>query len=299
MAVNTSDIAALIQAVISKALAQPLQQASSFLSTGVNIADSSVPIRFPRLRGTFDPSWVGESEEIPEDEGAEFDSVPLLPSTLKSIKTLIRLSNESLRQSIVSLDTVLQQRLITDVQAALDKQAWSSGGNGTTLPKGVFHADNVAQFAKVNVNGALTLDHLHDAYGRALADDVPLSGLRWVMSPSQLTALRKIKTTSTSNQYVVTENIGDGPAGLRLLGVPVTLSKRLATTGTAPNTKEQVLLMSPSTWQVVRDLSPQATVLRERFAEYDETGLRIVARFDWGPLLPEANVLLQNVNPAV
>lgn len=297
MTVNTGDIAALIQTVVSRALTQPLEQASSFLATGVNIADSAVPVRFPRLRGHFAPTWVGESEQIPEYDGAAFDSVPLLPSTLKSIKTLLRLSNESLRQSLLSLDTVLTARLVADVQAALDTQAWSSAGNGTALPKGVFHTDNVAGFAKVNVNGVLSLDHLHDAFGRALADDVPLSGLRWVMSPGQLTALRKIKESSGSNKYVVTENIGEGPAGLRLLGVPVTLSKRLATTGTGATLKEQILLMSPNTWQVVRDLSPTAVVDKSRYLDTDETGLRIVCRFDWGPLLPEANVLLQNVTP--
>ncbi|SER12046.1 phage major capsid protein [Microlunatus flavus] len=295
MAVNTTDIAALIQTVVAKSLTLPLQQASSFLSSGVSITDSSVPVSFPRLRGHFAPGWVGESELIPEDDGTEFDAVSLLPSTMKSVKSLVRLSNESLRQSSQSLDAVLQQRLITDVQAQLDTQAWSSGGNGTTLPKGVFHADNTENFARVDVNGTLTLDHLHDAYGRALSDDVPLSGLRWIMSPGQLTALRKVK--DTSGRYIVTDGVGGAPAGLSLLGVPVTLSKRLATTGAAQTLKEQVLLMSPSTWQVVRDLSPQAVVDRSRYLEFDQTALRIVCRFDWGSLLPEANVLLTNVTP--
>jgi hypothetical protein len=38
-----------------------------------------------------------------------------MPSTLKSLKVLIRFSNELLQQSVIGLDATLKTRLVTDV----------------------------------------------------------------------------------------------------------------------------------------------------------------------------------------
>ena len=43
-----------------------------------------------------------------------------MPSTRKSIKTLIRFTNELLRQSVIGLDATLKARLVTDVSSKLD-----------------------------------------------------------------------------------------------------------------------------------------------------------------------------------
>lgn len=43
---------------------------------------------------------------------------------------------------------------------------------------------------------------------------------------------------------------------------------------------------------VVRDVNPSVTVLSERYAEYDEIGLRVVCRYDLGLLHPEGVVVL-------
>ena len=299
MAVNTPDIQDLIQTAIQRLLITPLEQASSFLSSGPRIFDTASPISIPKLTGSFSPGFVGESELIPEDSGVGFDAVGLLPSTMRSIKTLIRLSSESLRMSTLSLDSVLQDRLVKDVSGKLDAQAWSASGDGVTTPRGVLAPANVAGFAKIDAAGAaISLDTLHDAYGRALADDVPLSSLKWVMSPTMLTSLRKIKTATGSREYVVTDNVAGTPGGLTLLGLPVTITKRLAPSGTVQAPKEHLLLWSPSSWAVARDLSPTAVVDRSRYLEYDQVALRIVSRFDWAPLQPEATVLVQNALPA-
>lgn len=293
MPVNTNDISELIQTSIARILVKPLEAASTFLSAGVRIFDTASPLSVPKLSGSFSPGWIGESELIPEDDGAGFDAVTLLPSTMKSLKTLIRFSNESLRESVLNLDSVLQDRLVKDVQGKLDAHAWSADGDGVTTPLGVLSTANKALYPTLDSGGAaLTLDKLHDAIGIFLEGDVPLSGARWVMSPKQLTGLRKLKTGT--NSYALQPDLTAGN-GFALLGIPVTVSKRLPLTGAAGSEKEQVLLWNPSSWAVARDLSPQAVVLRERFAEFDEVGLRIVTRFDWKPLQPEANVLIKNV----
>jgi HK97 family phage major capsid protein len=171
---------------------------------------------------------------------------------------------------------VLQDRLVRDVAGQLDARAWSSTGDAVSVPRGVLAAADVAGFAKIDLTGdPVTFDVLHDAYGQALSDDIPLSGLKWVMSPSMLTSLRKIKTATTSNEYVVADNLADGPAGHRLLRVPVTLTKRMAASD-----DQDVLLWSPSMWGVARDLSPTVVLDKSRYLEYDQIALRIVAQFD-------------------
>ena len=67
---------------VQKILVQPLEAASVFLA-----ADTAGPLRTPKAPGLSDVSFVGENELIPE-VNPDFDEVQLLPSTMKSLKTL-------------------------------------------------------------------------------------------------------------------------------------------------------------------------------------------------------------------
>jgi hypothetical protein len=42
-------------------------------------------------------------------------------------------------------------------------------------------------------------------------------------------------------------------------------------------------------------MAPSVTVLKERFAEFDEQALRVVARYDAAPVTPEAIVTLTGI----
>ena len=90
----------LLREQVSSLLIQPLEAASVVLASGPRIFDTASPLRIPKLTGSSDPSWVGESELIPEHD-VEFDEVKLMPTDRKSVKTLIRFSNELLRQSVI------------------------------------------------------------------------------------------------------------------------------------------------------------------------------------------------------
>ena len=46
---------------------------------------------------------------------------------------------------------------------------------------------------------------------------------------------------------------------------------------------------------VVRDIDPRVDILRERYADYDQTGLRVVTRYDLGLIRPNAVAVLQTV----
>ena len=140
MALNTPDATELTREQVATILTKPLEQASVFLAAGPRIFDTTGPLRVPGLPGAGDPAeleWVGESELIPEWD-TEFSDVQLLPSTMKSVKVLTRYSNELARQSIVSLEQTLRDRLVADVAGKLDAQFLSAEGGGVTTPRGLF-----------------------------------------------------------------------------------------------------------------------------------------------------------------
>ena len=117
---------------------------------------------------------MAEGDQI-SDGDVSFDEVTLLPSTLKSLKVLVKVSNELIRQSVVGLDAVLQQRLITDVGNALDAALWDGAGTSNTI-KGIFKQTGVA-------TGTLDLtdaDSLIDGMATALGNKV--NPTHWVMT---------------------------------------------------------------------------------------------------------------------
>ena len=46
---------------------------------------------------------------------------------------------------------------------------------------------------------------------------------------------------------------------------------------------------------VARDLAPSVKVLTERYADYDQQAIRVVARYDAAPLNPEAIVSISGI----
>ncbi len=122
----------LLQTQVAQLLVQPLEAASVVLASGVRIFDTAGPLRIPKLTAGASVGFVAESALIPEAD-VDFGEVTLMPSTLKSLKVLIRFSNELLRQSVVALDAVLKQRLVTDVSNALDDALLTGAGTSNTI----------------------------------------------------------------------------------------------------------------------------------------------------------------------
>ena len=102
------------------------------LSSGVRIFDTAGPLRIPKLTAGATVGFVGEGELIPEAD-VDFGEVTLMPSTRKSIKTLIRFTNELLRQSVIGLDATLKARLVTDVSSKLDTALLTGAGTSDSI----------------------------------------------------------------------------------------------------------------------------------------------------------------------
>ncbi|RUP28762.1 MAG: phage major capsid protein [Mycolicibacterium sp.] len=281
----TSGNSTLIQSQVSSLLVQPLEQASTFLAAGPVILDSSSPVRVPRIVNGTTAGFVAEGAQITDGDVA-FDEVTLLPSTLKGLKTLVKLSNELIRTSVVGLEAVLRTRLVTDVANALDKAMWDGDGASNTI-KGVFRQTGIE-------TGTLVLtdpDSLIDGLAKAQGNKVSPS--HWVMTSATWATIRKNKIAATgSKQYLFDPNGGiAGGTELRLFGLPVIITDNIPNTGTAPG-KARVGLVDMSKVVVARDVDAEVKILDQTWGDYDSIGIRVVSRWDTALLQAKAVTLL-------
>lgn len=279
----TSDNSTLIQSEVASLLVQPLEQASTFLAAGPVILDSSSPVRVPRIVNGVTAGFVAEGAQI-SDGSVAFDEVTLLPSTLKGLKVLVKLSNELIRTSVVGLESVLQTRLVTDVAHALDAALWDGTGASNTI-KGILRQTGIA-------TGTLDLtdaDSLIDGWATAMANKV--SPTHWVMTSASFAAVRKLKTATDSAQYLIDPTTIQDGTSLRLFGLPVVISDNIANTGTAPG-KARVALVDMSKVVVARDVDAEVKILDQTWGDYDSIGIRVVSRWDTALLQAKAVTLL-------
>ncbi|MEN3221286.1 phage major capsid protein [Mycolicibacterium porcinum] len=278
----TSGNSTLIQSQVSSLLVQPLEQMSTFLAAGPVILDSSSPVRVPRIVNGVTAGFVAEGAQITDGDVA-FDEVTLLPSTMKGLKVLVKLSNELIRTSVVGLEAVLRTRLVTDVANALDAALWDGAGTSNTI-KGIFRQTGIA-------TGVLNLsdpDSLID--GLATAQGNKVSPTHWVMTSSSWATLRKNKIAATgSKQYLFDPNGGiAGGTELRLFGLPVIVTDNIP----AVSTKNRVGLVDFSKVVVARDVDAEVKILDQTWGDYDSIGIRVVSRWDTALLQAKAVTLL-------
>ena len=283
MVASTENAAQLTAEQVSTILTKPLEQRSIFLAAGPTIFDTNgSPVRIPAMPASEQDElqWVGENELIPEVD-PEFGETELLPSTMKSVKTITRYSNELARQSIVSLDKVLQDRLVADVAGKLDAQFLSAEGDGITTPRGLFAYEGVEDVA---VSGEFNVDTLLAAQGVALEANVDLSRLALFVRPGDLMALRGLK--DNDGRYLLQWDATEA-GGYRILGMNALVSAHV------PEGRAAIADMSQVA--VARDLAPTVKILTERYADYDQQAIRVVARYDAGPLNPAGIVTMSGI----
>lgn len=284
---STTNATELVAEEVANILIRPLEDVSQFLAAGPRIIDTAGPLRVPMLGGATAPAWHGQNEQISEVD-PDFDELSLLPSTMQSIKTLTRYSNELSRQSVIALDAALKERLVKDVADTMDAQLFSASGDGITKPRGIFAYTGTQNVA---VGGALTLDHLLDAQGLAMAANVDLTRTAWVMRSREFIGLRKVK--DTSGRYIVEPDATQAGA-YRLFGVPVRVTNRVPdTTGGTPTGR--AALVDFSQIVVARDVAPSVKILDQTYGDFDQQAIRVVMRLDAAPANPEAVVTMTGI----
>lgn len=281
MTVDSTKGNTLIEEKVSELLVQPLQAASVILSApGVTIEDSSTPIKFPKLSGNVNAGFVAENEKIASDtDSLDFGELTLMPTTLKSIKTIVRVSNELVRMAKTSVSSVLQAKIVGDVRDTLDTALLTGtgtdeAGDPNNTITGLLHsAIESAPFS------ALDPDTVLDAIAYMAGNEVTPSAL--YMSGADFFNMRKLK--DGDGRYLLQADVSSA-ARYALHGIPVTVTNKLPV--------GKAILGNMADLVVVRDLDPTVTILSEAFAEYDQTGIRVVARYDQGVLRDESFLIL-------
>lgn len=276
MATDTVSANSLIREKVANMLVQPLQASSVILNAGATIFDSSEPLRIPTIEEGVSPEWVGENELIPEDE-VTTGEISLMPSDRKSIKIITRVSNELIRQATIGVSGVLESRLVADVRNKLDTALLEGDGADNSI-LGLVNQPGVT----TGVFDAADPDSVIDAIGALNALEV--NPTRLIVSGADFTEMRKLK--DNSGRYLLTPDISAGAVG-SIHGIPVSITNKLEA-GTA-------VLADMSAIAVVRDIDPRVDILKERYADFDQTGIRVVTRYDLGLIRPNAVAILTAV----
>ena len=287
MALSTDNTPELTREIVARILTEPLERFSTFLAANPTIHDTDgsvirIPKAFTSVADAIHANnWHGENEQINEVE-PDNDELRLLPDTMESIKTLTRFSNELARQSIVSLEQALQNRLVTDVAKAFDMQFLSDTGDGVTKPMGMFAWPGV-ETVDYDSEAGLDLDLIMDAYGVFLSRFGHTDGLRLFIRASDYMTLRKLK--DNDGRYILQPDMSNGGIVVPALGATLAISDHIPEGNAALIDMTQV--------QVARDLNPSVKILTERYADYDQQAIRVVARYDAGLADERAMVKLQ------
>lgn len=271
--VTPSNIPTLLQEQVSSFLVQPLEAASVVLAAGPKVFDTSSELRVPRIASSTTPGFVAPGGAIPEAAPA-FDEIRLLPSALKSLKTLSRLTNEAIRQSVVGLDAIVRQRLVTDIAAQLDIAFLTGAGTSNTI-KGIVNQAGVQTLAA----DPAAPDTFLTALSLLRAQEVKPSHI--FISPVDYFALRALKDAD-GRYLITTDATADGFE--RLFGVPLVVTSRLAT--------GKAVALDMGMVAVARDLAPAVSLDTSVFFATDESAIRVVSRFDIGLLQPKAVVVV-------
>lgn len=289
MAVDTTTAPELTAEQVQRILVQPLEAKSVFLQAGPRIFDTNgSQVRIPKLGAATTPGWHGENDLIGE-VNQTFDEITLMPSTMESIKVITRYSNEMARQSIVSLDATLKDRLVTDVATVLDQELIAGTDATGVKPLGLI---NYVGRQSTTAVGSPTVDDLHDAEGKALSADVDVARLVWMMNPRDFVTIRKLK--DLQDRYLVQPDVTQAGA-YALLGHRVIVTSRVpANLGVGTN-ESVIVLADFSQIALARDLAPSVKILTERYADYDQQAIRVVARYDAKPLNAKAVITLEGV----
>lgn len=109
-----------------------------------------------------------------------------------------------------------------------------------------------------------------------------------------------LKAKDTSGKYIVEPDPTER-AKFRLLGLPVTVTNRLPiaddpATTTVTERHTSIVLADFAQIAVARDLAPSVKILTERYADFDQQAIRVVARYDMATLNPDAIVVLRQIN---
>lgn len=268
MTATTIANATLTQDQVERLLILPLQQRSTYMQQGFPVFTSNgEPIKLPSLTSFGTATFVAQGTAIPEVT-ASTSEVELLASSVSSIKVIAKMSNELIRQSVVNVEAAFSRKLVDDVSQVLDAAMWNGGTATAGSPIGMANFPGNVN-AGTAAGTAITSDDLFEIEELAYEKNLAMDFARWAMSPKTFSIIRRL--SDNYGQKVLAPSIAVS-APPTLLGHPYTVTNHVPDSA--------LLLFDPTQIAVGMDQRASVTILDQTFADYDEVGIRVTARYD-------------------
>lgn len=286
--VETTLAAGIIELLASRSVVR--RAGPSMVSLG------SGNLTLSRLSGGASGFYIGESTDVPKTEQT-FDSITL---TGKKCAALVPISNDLLRRSQASVETIVRNDLLRALATTSDIAFLRSGGSATT-PKGLRYwavAGNVFP-ANATVNLANVTADLAKLENALAVQNVTEDGRCWFMHPRIVIFLKTLR--DGNGNLVYRDELNQG----RLNGYPVYTTTNIpGNLGAGTNETEILLVAMPDVIlgeekSLSIDVSTEAsyTTGGSTISSYqrDETVMRAIMLHDLGVRHEQSVAVLTNV----
>lgn len=289
MLVRTAQMAVIrgkarVQPTSRDILKWPMVQAASSTTGGVSSGGGSI------FSSAFVGSWAGETPAF-TDVDPSFGSMDI---PIKKLRVATRLSNDFISDAIVNILAFMAQNGAENM--ALVEDLGFINGDGTALqPMGLLNAPGISTTdicASPLTTHTLVNDTTHPGPPGALIDLVyslppqyaSKSSVAFLMRRTIEGKIRKYVDGAGRYLWPAMTQSAFGVVDRELMGYPISNSDFVPTDGTA--TSKPVIFGDMSGYIIGQRAQITSTVLRERFADTDQTGIILWERVGgavWNP----------------
>ena len=246
------------------------------LTTQITIGNTN-SFKGVSLANDVSVAWVDEG--APLGETAPTFSQPVI--TIKKLGALVKLSNELLNDSGVNLDAFINALIARATAKELDNQIINGSGSPFT---GILNASGtVSVVSGTALANVAEYDDLINVE-TALSDDYALDP-KWILHRNVFKVIRKWKDSTGRPLDVVDAKAKE------IDGIPYIRTER-APSDTATASAPILIYGDPANVFVARRQNLTMQVLKEKYADTDQTGLKFIARYGIQVMAPQAFVIL-------
>jgi HK97 family phage major capsid protein len=244
-------------------------------------------LKYPKIASGASASYVGENVNISKSE----ETFGQLTLTFKKLAVLTPISNDLLRYSSPSADSIVRDDLV-GAMATKEDTSFIRGAGTDATPKGLLNWCVADQ--KIAANGTVNLANITDDLGQLVVKlkqaDVPMVTPGWIMAPRTEQKLATIQNTNgvfAFRDEIIRGTLWGWPIGVTT-NVPITLD----TSGAGNDNESEIYLVDFS--QVLIGESQSLLVDSSQEAAYhdgsnvqaayslDQTVVRAIAEHDIG-----------------
>lgn len=261
-------------------LVEALQEENIFRKLAHIIQTASGDRKIPVVASKGTASWVDEEGSITESD----DSFGQVSIGAYKLRTLIKVSNELLNDSVFPLEGYISKEFARRIGVKEEDSFFNGDGDGK--PTGIFHTTGGAQVGVTAASTtAITADDLIDLF-YSLGAPYRKRAV-WVVNDATVKSIRKLKDGNGNYlwQPALTADTPD-----TLLGRPVYTSTAVPTIQAGA----KVIAFGDFNYYWIADRQGRVfKKLSELYATTDQTGFVATQRVDGKLILPEAIKVLQ------